>query len=101
MGNLSSIQTGESELTTTSAPKDVAGVRVPLRLTRFEWIVLQNLQAKRHMEYKNLAHHDIYPAQRLAELPLRLYPILFATELLRLCGFFSCDHVLNQPTLGR
>ena len=55
MGNLSTFQTGESALTTTSEPKDVARVRVPLRLTRFEPIVVQNLQGTRHMEYKSLA----------------------------------------------
>jgi hypothetical protein len=55
MGNLSTIQTGESSLTTVSAPKDVARVRIPLRLTRFEPIIVQNAQGTRRMEYKAMA----------------------------------------------
>ncbi|WP_141736025.1 hypothetical protein [Oligoflexus tunisiensis] len=54
-GNLSTIQTGESSLTTVSEPKDVARVRIPLRLTRFEPIVVQNAQGTRRMEYKAMA----------------------------------------------
>jgi len=55
VGNLSTIQTGESSLTTVSEPKDVARVRIPLRLTRFEPIVVQNAQGTRRMEYKAMA----------------------------------------------
>ena len=54
-GNLSTIQTGESSLTTVSEPKDVARVRIPLKLTRFEPIVVQNTEGTRRMEYKNMA----------------------------------------------
>lgn len=54
-GNLATIQTGESSLTTVSEPKDVARVRIPLRLTRYEPIVLQNTEGTRRMEYKPMA----------------------------------------------
>lgn len=55
VGNLSTIQTGESSLTAVSEPKDVARVRVPLRLTRFESIVVENAEGTRRMEYKAMA----------------------------------------------
>jgi hypothetical protein len=55
MGNLSTIQTGESSLTTVSEPKDVARVRIPLRLTRFESIVVENAEGTRRMESKAMA----------------------------------------------
>jgi hypothetical protein len=55
MGNLSTIQTGESSLTTVTEPKDVARVRIPLRLTRFEPIVVQNAQGTRRMDHKAMA----------------------------------------------
>src|SRR5688572_8233713 len=54
-GNLSTIQTGASSLTTVSEPKDVARVRIPLRFTRFEPIVVQNTEGTRRMEYKAMA----------------------------------------------
>jgi len=54
-GNLTTFQTGRSNLTTVTEPQDVARVRVPLRLTRFEPIVVQNQQGTRHMEHKSLA----------------------------------------------
>ncbi len=54
-GNISTIQTGESALTTINEPKDVARVRVPLRLTRFEPIVVQSEQGTRRIEHKSLA----------------------------------------------
>ncbi|HYX32508.1 MAG TPA: hypothetical protein VE954_05295 [Oligoflexus sp.] len=56
VGNLSTIQTGESSLTTVvSEPKDVARVRIPLRFTRFEPIIVQNAQGTRRMEHKAMA----------------------------------------------
>ena len=54
-GNLSTIQTGESSLTTVTLPKDAARVRIPLRLIRFETVVLQNLDGIKRMEQKALA----------------------------------------------
>lgn len=54
-GNLSTIQTGESSLTTVSLPKDAARVRIPLRLVRYETVVLQDLDGVKRMEQKALA----------------------------------------------
>ncbi|MCX6131061.1 MAG: hypothetical protein NTX25_18635 [Proteobacteria bacterium] len=54
-GNLSTIQTGPSPLTTVTVPSDAARVRIPIRLVRFEPIVLQNLQGVKRIENKPLA----------------------------------------------
>lgn len=54
-GHLSTIRTGESSLTTVTEPKDVARVRIPLRFTRFEPIVVQSPEGSKRMEYKPMA----------------------------------------------
>lgn len=54
-GNLSTIQTGASELTEVEAPQEVARVRIPLRLTHFEAITVAAREGGKRMEYKPLA----------------------------------------------
>lgn len=53
-GNLSSFETGSSSLTEVGEPPEVARVRVPLRLTFFEQVVVKGEDGIRRMEYKPL-----------------------------------------------
>lgn len=55
-GNLSTIRTGEENLSGLIAnPPEVAKVRLPLKMTSFEQVIIQNGQGARRIEHKALA----------------------------------------------